>query len=127
VLDDRGRVLLARRAVEPDAGLWDTPGGFLDEGEEPEHGLLRELREEAGVDVELRDFVGIFADRYGEGVDAPFVLNLVWNVEIVRGEPEPADDVSELRWFDSDDLPAADELAFTWLERALGEAVSKQT
>ena len=31
VVDGEGRVLLARRAFEPDAGLWDTPGGFLDE------------------------------------------------------------------------------------------------
>ena len=44
VVDDAGRMLLARRAHDPDAGLWDTLGGFLDEGEHPLDGLRRELR-----------------------------------------------------------------------------------
>jgi 8-oxo-dGTP diphosphatase len=121
VVDEDGRLLLARRAYEPDAGLWDTPGGFLDEGEAPEAGLRRELLEEAGVDIELGDFVGIYADRYGDAEDAPFVLNLVWEAAIASGELEAADDVSELRWFSRDGLPAADELAFRWLAPALRE------
>ena len=121
VVDDRGRILLARRAHEPDAGRWDTPGGFLDEGEAPRAALRRELREEAGVEIELGDFVGIYTDRYGAGEDAPFVLNLVWEAAITSGELEPADDVSELRWFPKDALPADDEVAFRWLAPALRE------
>jgi 8-oxo-dGTP diphosphatase len=121
VLGDDGRVLLARRAREPDAGRWDTPGGFLDEGEEPKTALRRELREEAGVEIEVGPFVGIYADRYGDGDEAPHVLNLVWQATIVSGELEPADDVSELRWFARDGLPPDDELAFTWVARALRE------
>jgi len=121
VLDEDGRLLLARRAREPDAGLWDTPGGFLDEGEEPEAALRRELREEAGVEIELGAFVGIRPDRYGDGEDAPHVLNLVWEARIVSGELEPADDVSELRWFARDALPSDAEVAFSWLAPALRE------
>src|SRR5919204_6367764 len=41
LLDDEGRVLLARRAVDPGAGLWDLLGGFIDEGEEPLAALRR--------------------------------------------------------------------------------------
>jgi 8-oxo-dGTP diphosphatase len=119
VVDDEGRLLLARRAREPDAGLWDTPGGFLDDGEEPEAALRRELREEAGVEIELGAFLGIRPDRYGDGEDAPYVLNLIWEARIVSGELEPADDVSELHWFARDGLPPAAELAFTWLAPAL--------
>jgi 8-oxo-dGTP diphosphatase len=119
VVDDDDRLLLARRAHDPDEGLWDTPGGFLNEGETPEAALRRELLEEAGVEIELGRFVGIFADRYGSGGDAPFVLNLVWEAAIASGELEPADDVSELRWFPRDALPADDELAFGWLAPAL--------
>jgi 8-oxo-dGTP diphosphatase len=121
VVDDEGRLLLARRAHEPDAGLWDTPGGFLNEGEEPLAALRRELREEAALEIEPGEFVGMHLDRYGgNDEDAP-VLNLVWEATIVRGEPEPADDVSELRWFARDDLPRDDELAFRWLAKALRE------
>jgi ADP-ribose pyrophosphatase YjhB (NUDIX family) len=51
-------------------------------------------------------------DRYGEGGAAPATLNLYWAAQIVTGEPQPDDDIAELRWFDPDDLPPPDELAF---------------
>jgi ADP-ribose pyrophosphatase YjhB (NUDIX family) len=115
VTDDEGRVLLARRALEPAVGLWDTIGGFLDEGEDAVAGLRREMLEEAGIEVELGRFVGAFVGGYGDGPDAPSVLNLVWEVAIVAGDPTPGDDVAELRWFPRDALPAESELAFDWL------------
>ena len=52
LVDADGRVLLAQR---PDgksmAGLWEFPGGKVDPGETPEAALIRELREELGIDV----------------------------------------------------------------------------
>jgi ADP-ribose pyrophosphatase YjhB (NUDIX family) len=116
VVDDDGRILLARRALEPDAGKWDTPGGFLDEGEDPKNAIRRELCEEAGLEVEPGEFLGAFVDTYGEGPDAGSVLNLVWEARVLSGEMAPADDVSELRWFAPDELPAGDdEYAFRWV------------
>ena len=119
VVDDERRVLLARRAYEPDSGLWDTPGGFLEAGEEPVAALRRELLEETGLTIEIGDFVGMFTDRYGEGPTAAEVLNLVWEARIAGGEPCAADDVSELRWFARDAFPTESELAFRWLGPAL--------
>lgn len=124
VADERGRVLLARRAHEPDAGLWDAPGGFLEEGEDPLDGLRRELREETGLEVEPGRFVGTFVDTYGVGPGAPPVLNLVWEVEVVGGEAAPADDVAELRWFPRDALPPEEEVAFRWLAPSLRDWVA---
>jgi 8-oxo-dGTP diphosphatase len=121
VVDDEGHVLLARRAFEPDAGLWDTPGGFLEEGEEPVEALKRELFEETGLEVKPKRFLGAYLDTYGEGPAVSSVLNLVWETQRVSGEMEPADDVSELHWFAPDDLPADDELAFRWIARFLRE------
>ena len=112
VEDEEGRVLLARRAVEPDLGKWDVIGGFLEEHEHPLDGLRREVLEETGLEVEPVDFVGATVDWYGDGPDAAATLNLVWAVRIVAGEPAPADDVAELRWFAADELPAREELAF---------------
>jgi 8-oxo-dGTP diphosphatase len=109
---DNGRVLLARRAHPPFQGFWDIPGGFLDEGEDPLDGLRRELREETGLEVEPQRFLGIWMDRYGGDSTAEATLNLYWAVRVVGGEAAPADDVSELRWFGRDELPATDELAF---------------
>jgi len=109
---DDGRVLLARRAIEPFQGFWDIPGGFLDEGEDPLEGLRRELKEETGLEIEPEHFLGIWMDRYGGDSTAEATLNLYWTARVVDGQAAPADDVSELRWFDRDELPAADELAF---------------
>ena len=119
VVDDDGRLLLGRRAFEPDAGMWDTIGGFVEEEEDVLEALHREVLEETGLEVEVGDFVGAFSDGYGSGEDAPTALNLVFEARLVAGEPQPDDDVSELAWFARDALPADEELAFRWIGRAL--------
>ena len=110
--DGYGRVLLARRAVEPFKGRWDIPGGFLDEGEHPLDGVRRELREETGLEVEPLEFLGVWMDRYGGESTAEATLNLYWTARVEAGEAHPSDDVDVLRWFEPDELPATDELAF---------------
>ena len=121
VVDD-GRVLLGKRASEPDAGRWDLLGGFLEEGEHPLDGLRRELLEETSLEVEPGEFLGAYLDAYGDG--GTRVLNLVFEARIVSGEMSPADDVAELRWFDLDDLPARDSLAFSWVARFFDDVKS---
>ena len=119
VLDGEDRVLLGRRAFEPDAGLWDTIGGFLEEDEDAITALRREVLEETGLVVSAGPFVGSFTDRYGAAEDAPMVLNLVFEARIISGDARPADDVTELAWFALDALPADGELAFNWIAPAL--------
>lgn len=104
LLERDGRLLLGRRAIEPRRGHWDIPGGFLRETETPEAGLVREFREETGLEVEPLRILRIDIEPYG----GPYVFSVTY---LVRGdgEPTPADDVSELRWFGRDELP---EMAF---------------
>lgn len=113
-MDDAGRLLLVRRAHPPFAGYWDLPGGFLEEGEHPLDALRRELREETGLEIEPREFVGAWIDWYTDGdpTGASATLNLYWTARVLSGEPAAADDVSELRWFAPDELPPCDALAF---------------
>ena len=121
MIDEEGRVLLARRAAEPDLGKWDIPGGFLEEGEHPLDGLKRELREETGLEVEPLELLGIWTDTYGGDSTAEATLNLYWTARAVSGEPHPADDVGELEWFAADELPAPEELAFVNVPLVLAE------
>ena len=65
ITDPRGRVLLARRTAGRDlAGLWEFPGGKREPGETPEQALVRELREELGIEVEVGPPLIAVAQQY---------------------------------------------------------------
>lgn len=110
VLDGDGRLLLARRAGAPGEGLWDLPGGFMDEGEEPLETLRRELREEAGVEVAPGEFLDGLPDRYGK--EGGWTINLYWTARIESGEPAASDDVAAFAWFRPGELPPEQDFAF---------------
>lgn len=118
ILDEDGRVMLSKRALDPAAGKWDLPGGFIEEGEHPVECLYRELREEAGIGLSDIEFVGVFMDWYETGQRTVSTLNLYWTARIAQGTPEPADDVEELRFFAPDEV-MEEELAFTHLLEVL--------
>ncbi|WP_185994077.1 (deoxy)nucleoside triphosphate pyrophosphohydrolase [Streptomyces sp. NBC_01525] len=115
---DRGRLLAARRSAPPAlAGRWELPGGKVEDGESPEQALVRELREELGVEAEpLEPIAGEWALRPG------FVLR-VWAAKLVSGEPRPLQDHDELRWLEPDE-----ELSVDWLDQdrpAVAEAMRR--
>lgn len=96
-------VLLGCRAVPPQEGAWDCPGGFLDPDEHPEDALRRECLEELAVEVHLGQIVGIYTDRYGD--EGEYTLNIYYEATVPRGSPSPGSDVSETKWFPLDRLP----------------------
>jgi ADP-ribose pyrophosphatase YjhB (NUDIX family) len=114
LLERDGRVLLARRGIEPRIGHWDLPGGFVEESEPAAAAVRRELREETGLDLESARLHRIDIEPYGDR----FVFSVTFRVT-ASGEPVADDDVAELRWFAPDELPA--EMAFPGQEHVLRE------
>jgi 8-oxo-dGTP diphosphatase len=105
-----GRVLLTRRAEGQHlAGIWEFPGGKLEHGESPEEALVRECREECGIEVEIDEILDVAHHRYPE----KDVLILFYRCELRRGEVRHLQ-VADHAWvappdLDSYPLPPADE------------------
>jgi 8-oxo-dGTP diphosphatase len=108
--------MLTRRARPPHEGWWDLPGGFLEPGEHPEAGVVRELREETGLEVRPLRLIGIYMDVYGEDGDP--TMSLTYECAVVGGQPRADDDVLEIGWFGPDDLPP---IAFEHAQRVLAD------
>ena len=111
-------VLLVRRAFEPGKGLWDIPGGFLEEAELPELGAQREAQEETGLEVRLLDFLGFYLDTYLFHGEQFTILNIYF-VADARGEPLPGDDADLCAWFPLMALPET--MAFAHEMQVLGD------
>ncbi|MGW5271052.1 (deoxy)nucleoside triphosphate pyrophosphohydrolase [Streptomyces sp. NPDC004044] len=115
---DQGRLLAARRSAPPElAGRWELPGGKLEPGETGEQALVRELREELGVETEPLERIP------GEWPLAPGYVLRVWTARLVSGVPAPLQDHDELRWLGPGESDAVD-----WLDQdrpAVAEAMRR--
>jgi len=100
VLDD-DRVLLVRRGREPAKGRWSLPGGVIELGERSAEAVVREVREETGVEVEPIRVVAIYDPivRDEEGKVRFHYILLEYLCRPIRGEPKPSSDVLDARWF----------------------------
>jgi ADP-ribose pyrophosphatase YjhB (NUDIX family) len=110
LVERHGAVLLLRRAIEPGLGKWDVPGGFCEAEEHPEDTVVREVREETGLEVVVTGFLGMWLDRYGQpppGVPPVVTLNCYYVAEPVDDRDPVFDpgEVLEPGWFGPDDLP----------------------
>ncbi|WP_309094564.1 (deoxy)nucleoside triphosphate pyrophosphohydrolase [Streptomyces sp.] len=108
-LVDDGRLLAARRSAPAElAGRWELPGGKVEPGEAADAALVRELREELGVDAEAGERIP------GEWpLRPPYVLH-VWTARLRPGSPapEPLQDHDGLRWLDPAEIWDVD-----WLDQ----------
>ena len=104
--DGAVEILLLRRAVEPGAGAWDLPAGYLDPGESFEQGAIRETREEAGIAAELLELLGVYHSPPANAVTAVFRARPVHAGAAVETDHES----SGHAWVRRDDVAA-------WLPR----------
>ena len=102
---ENGRLLLAQRAHPPElAGQWELPGGKVEIGEQPDAALVRELREELGIDV-------VVGHRVGADVPLPGGLVLCAFAATVVSGTASALEHAALRWVDAAELHSIDLVA----------------
>ncbi|AGM03669.1 NUDIX hydrolase [Amycolatopsis keratiniphila] len=94
--DELGRILLIRRANEPGRGLWSVPGGRVEPGETDEAAVIREMREETGLDV-------IPGTPVGNVRRGPYDIH-DYACTVTGGTLRAGDDADDARWIDAETL-----------------------
>lgn len=113
-----GEVLLLRRTRPPYRGAWDIPGGFLGPEELPWEGAVREVQEEAGLEIQQRGFLGFYSDVYAYQGELTTTLNIYFVAE-AQGEPVAQEEADACGWFSLDALP--ERIAFNHAPQVLAD------
>ena len=103
---ERGKILLVERGKQPLKGYWSLPGGVLETGETLAEGIIREVREETGLEVKpvkvLEIFERIMRDAEGQA-EYHYVL-IDYICRVTGGLLRAADDASRAEWVARRDL-----------------------
>ncbi|MFA5986916.1 MAG: NUDIX domain-containing protein [Parcubacteria group bacterium] len=114
IFDENNRVLLCHRR---DMNLWNLPGGMVERGKSPWEGVVREVREEVGLDVEVIRLIGVYSKKKKNDVIFSFVCKKVGGVETLT------DEADEIAYFAVENLPA--NLSPKHVER-IGDAIQEK-
>jgi 8-oxo-dGTP diphosphatase len=113
VVIENGRALLIRRGTEPLKGQWSIPGGTLELGESLQEGVVRELREETGLEVRVVEVIEVFDRIFPGDGEAAFVKGMKPRFHFVivdylcaraSGEPCAGSDVTDVAFAGEDEL-----------------------
>jgi ADP-ribose pyrophosphatase YjhB (NUDIX family) len=109
VTDDQERILLQRRS---DNSRWALPGGVMDIGESLRDCVIREVREETGLDVEPQYIVGVYSDpghvfAYDDG-EVRQQFSVCFACRIIGGQLRPSEESREVRFFAPEEIDELD-------------------
>ncbi|RLI21545.1 hypothetical protein DRO54_03440 [Candidatus Bathyarchaeota archaeon] len=100
IIIQNGKILIVRRGSEPGKGKWSVPGGLVELGETVEQTVVREVKEECGLDVEVDELIDVVDsmtfDENGK-LKYHFVI-LDFFVKIKGGELRPGNDAKGALW-----------------------------
>jgi 8-oxo-dGTP diphosphatase len=102
VVDEKARVLLVKRSVEPKKGFWCLPGGFMELDETPEQAALRELTEETGLKGRIDMLLGVSSNPSAQ---YHTVLMVGYLVKSYFGSLSAGDDAKDVQFFQFNELP----------------------
>jgi 8-oxo-dGTP diphosphatase len=110
VILDGDKILLEQRKNEPSKGKWSVPGGLVELGESMEDAVIREVKEETGLNVyepQLVDVVNYVS--YGErGAVIYHYVIVDYLVTVMGGKPKAASDAAALKWVPFNELDQYD-------------------
>ncbi len=102
IVEMDGKVLLLKRAIQPQRGKWIIPGGYVDRREEVQAAALRETEEECGLKVRIKDLLGVYS------YPGRLVVVVVYLAEYLSGEPIAGDESQAVELFPPDVIPWKD-------------------
>lgn len=116
LFNDKGEMLICKRAKNPYKGKYDLPGGFIDLGDTVESGLLREIKEELGLSPEQFTapvYVSSRKDEYpfGDEVHDNIVMMFMAQITDSNAVIKPQDDVAEAVFVSEEQLDTYDIVA----------------
>jgi 8-oxo-dGTP diphosphatase len=104
VIDEKERVLLTRRCIEPFCGQWVMPGGKVDHGEPLLEALHREVREEVGIEVHVDGLLDVY-EHVALGDNNDHYVILYYRTHPVTNELHPNNmEVTEAEWVSAKQL-----------------------
>ena len=107
IINDEGEFSLQKRgsASKNEAGFWSKPGGAVEYGEKVEGAVIREIKEELGIDIELVKLMG-FTNHIIESENQHWI-SFNFLAKIVGGTPKNLEPnkIEEVRWFKLNELP----------------------
>jgi mutator protein MutT len=100
-----GRAVIVRRAHEPRQGEWSLPGGTVELGETLIEAVMREIKEETGLDVEVGEIVEVFdrVHRLEGRIQYHFVI-VDYLCHPIGGTLQAGDDAAEVAWVAADEI-----------------------
>ena len=109
-MDSAGSVLLIKRGTPPAEGKWSVPGGLVGVGEELEEALIREIREECRIEVNVGPLLEVSSRiiRRKDGRIWFHYVLLDYVCKMTGGTPQAGTDAKDVRWFTLEELESLD-------------------
>lgn len=102
IKDEKNRILLIKRGVEPCIHHWTLPTGFIEINETPEESILREIKEETNLTCTIERLLGVYQQK---GWKYESIIVLAYILNPIEGYPKAGDDAIDIKYFEYKTLP----------------------
>jgi 8-oxo-dGTP diphosphatase len=105
-----GRLLMIERQGAHGAGQWSIVGGWVDYPETPEEAVIREMKEEVGIDVIRPKLIGVTTHIFDSPVDSSTTLfyKVPYTFDTMHTKIKEPDKISKIAWVDFNSIPLLD-------------------